>query len=126
MSHRVRITERRIYEIQNEKEPESVENQLNAVKSQLEKFQGVSSGDINRQIVDELFDKIMVEPSAASCATLTFHMRGGKLEKWGFPLRCSDYMVNTLHSEQHTTFSRKTCIKGQNVVFYKYKYLLAL
>lgn len=118
--------ESHILEIQNTKSPEPVEIQLSAIKEQLEKFKGVTPKDINRQIVNELFEKITVEPLAATCATLTFQLRSGSLEKWGFPLRRSDDMILTLHSEQHKIFSRKTCIKTQDMVFFKYKYLLAL
>ena len=122
----IKQTESHIRELQNIKSPEPVEIQLSAIKEQLEKFKGVTPKDINRQIVNELFKKITVEPLAATCATLTFQLRSGSLEKWGFPLRCSDDMILTLHSEQHKVFSRKTCIKTQDMVFYKYKYLLAL
>lgn len=122
----IKQIESHILEIQNTKSPEPVEIQLSAIKEQLEKFKGVTPQDINRQIVNELFEKITVEPLAATCATLTFQLRSGNLEKWGFPLRCSDDMIFTLHSEQHKIFSRKTCIKTQDMVFFKYKYLLAL
>lgn len=122
----IKQTESHIRELQNIKSPEPVEIQLSAIKEQLEKFKGVTPKDINRQIVNELFEKITVEPLAATCATLTFQLRSGSLEKWGFPLRCSDDMILTLHPEQHKIFSRKTCIKTQHMVFYKYKYLLAL
>lgn len=122
----IKQIESHILEIQNTKSPEPVEIQLSAIKEQLEKFKGVTPQDINRQIVNELFKKITVEPLAATCATLTFQLRSGNLEKWGFPLRCSDDMIFTLHSEQHKIFSRKTCIKTQDMVFFKYKYLLAL
>lgn len=122
----IKQIESHILEIQNTKSPEPVEIQLSAIKEQLEKFKGVNPKDINRQIVNELFEKITVEPLAVTCATLTFQLRSGSLEKWGFPLRCSDDMIFTLHSEQHKIFSRKTCIKTQDMVFFKYKYLLAL
>ena len=122
----IKQIESHILEIQNTKSPEPVEIQLSAIKEQLEKFKGVTSKDINRQIVNELFEKITLEPLAATCTTLTFQLRSGNLEKWGFPLRCSDDMILTLHSEQHKIFSRKTCIKTQDMVFFKYKYLLAL
>ena len=122
----IKQIESHILEIQNTKSPEPVEIQLSAIKEQLEKFKGVTPQDINRQIVNELFEKITVEPLAATCATLTFQLRSGSLEKWGFPLRRSDDMILTLHSEQHKIFSRKTCIKTQDMVFFKYKYLLAL
>lgn len=122
----IKQIESHILEIQNAKSPEPVEIQLSAIKEQLEKFKGVNPKDINRQIVNELFEKITVEPLAVTCATLTFQLRSGSLEKWGFPLRCSDDMILTLHSEQHKIFSRKTCIKTQDMVFFKYKYLLAL
>lgn len=122
----IKQIESHILEIQNTKSPEPVEIQLSAIKEQLEKFKGVTPQDINRQIVNELFEKITVEPLAVTCATLTFQLRSGSLEKWGFPLRRSDDMILTLHSEQHKIFSRKTCIKTQHMVFYKYKYLLAL
>lgn len=122
----IKQTESHIRELQNIKSPEPVEIQLSAIKEQLEKFKGVTPQDINRQIVNELFEKITVEPLAATCATLTFQLRSGSLEKWGFPLRRSDDMIFTLHSEQHKIFSRKTCIKTQDMVFFKYKYLLAL
>lgn len=122
----IKQIESHILEIQNTKSPEPVEIQLSAIKEKLEKFKGVNPKDINRQIVNELFEKITVEPLAATCATLTFQLRSGNLEKWGFPLRCSDDMIFTLHSEQHKIFSRKTCIKTQDMVFFKYKYLLAL
>ena len=122
----IKQIESHILEIQNTKSPEPVEIQLSAIKEQLEKFKGVTPQDINRQIVNELFEKITVEPLAVTCATLTFQLRSGSLEKWGFPLRCSDDMILTLHSEQHKIFSRKTCIKTQDMVFFKYKYLLAL
>lgn len=122
----IKQTENHIRELQNIKSPEPVETQLSAIKEQLEKFKCVTPQDINRQIVNELFEKITVEPLAATCATLTFQLRSGSLEKWGFPLRRSDDMILTLHSEQHKVFSRKTCIKTQDMVFYKYKYLLAL
>ena len=122
----IKQIESHILEIQNTKSPEPVEIQLSAIKEQLEKFKGVTPQDINRQIVNELFEKITVEPLAATCATLTFQLRSGSIEKWGFPLRRSDDMIFTLHSEQHKIFSRKTCIKTQDMVFFKYKYLLAL
>ena len=122
----IKQTESHIRELQNTKSPEPVEIQLSAIKEQLEKFKGVTPQDINRQIVNELFEKITVEPLAVTCATLTFQLRSGSLEKWGFPLRRSDDMILTLHSEQHKIFSRKTCIKTQDMVFFKYKYLLAL
>lgn len=122
----IKQIESHILEIQNTKSPEPVEIQLSAIKEQLEKFKGVTPQDINRQIVNELFEKITVEPLAVTCATLTFQLRSGSLEKWGFPLRRSDDMILTLHSEQHKIFSRKTCIKTQHMVFFKYKYLLAL
>lgn len=122
----IKQTESHIRELQNIKSPEPVEIQLSAIKEQLEKFKGVTPKDINRQIVNELFEKITVEPLAATCATLTFQLRSGSLEKWGFPLRCSDDMILTLHPEQHKIFSRKTGIKTQDMVFFKYKYLLAL
>ena len=122
----IKQIESHILEIQNTKSPEPVEIQLSAIKEQLEKFKGVNPKDINRQIVNELFEKITVEPLAATCATLTFQLRSGSIEKWGFPLRRSDDMILTLHPEQHKIFSRKTCIKTQHMVFYKYKYLLAL
>lgn len=85
-----------ILEIQNTKSPEPVEIQLSAIKEQLEKFKGVNPKDINRQIVNELFEKITVEPLAATCATLTFQLRSGSIEKWGFPLRRSDDMIFTI------------------------------
>lgn len=122
----IKQTENRIRELQNTKSPEPVDAQLKAIKEQLEKFKGITPQDINRQIVNELFEKITVEPLAATCATLTFQLRSGSIEKWGFPLRRSDDMILTLHSEQHKIFSRKTCIKTQDMVFFKYKYLLAL
>lgn len=122
----IKQIESHILEIQNTKSPEPVEIQLSAIKEQLEKFKGVTPQDINRQIVNELFEKITVEPLAVTCATLTFQLRSGGLEKWGFPLCRSDDMILTLHSEQHKIFSRKTCIKTQDMVFFKYKYLLAL
>lgn len=122
----IKQIESHILEIQNTKSPEPVEIQLSAIKEQLEKFKGVTPQDINRQIVNELFEKITVEPLAVTCATLTFQLRSGSLEKWGFPLHRSDDMIFTLHSEQHKIFSRKTCIKTQDMVFFKYKYLLAL
>jgi DNA invertase Pin-like site-specific DNA recombinase len=122
----IKQIESHILEIQNTKSPEPVEIQLSAIKEQLEKFKGVTPQDINRQIVNELFEKITVEPLAVTYATLTFQLRSGSLEKWGFPLRRSDDMILTLHSEQHKIFSRKTCIKTQDMVFFKYKYLLAL
>lgn len=122
----IKQTENRIRELQNTKSPEPVDAQLKAIKEQLEKFKGITPQDINRQIVNELFEKITVEPLAVTCATLIFHLRSGSLEKWGFPLCRSDDMMKTLHSEQHKVFSRRTCIKTQDMVFYKYKYLLAL
>lgn len=122
----IKQIESHILEIQNTKSPEPVEIQLSAIKEQLEKFKGVTPQEINRQIVNELFEKITVEPLAATCATLTFQLRSGSIEKWGFPLRRSDDMILTLHPEQHKIFSRKTCIKTQDMVFFKYKYLLAL
>lgn len=122
----IKQTENLIRELQNTKSPEPVDAQLKAIKEQLEKFKGITPQDINRQIVNELFEKITVEPLAVTCATLIFHLRSGGLEKWGFPLCRSDDMMKTLHSEQHKVFSRRTCIKTQDMVFYKYKYLLAL
>lgn len=92
----IKQTESHIRELQNIKSPEPVEIQLSAIKEQLEKFKGVTPKDINRQIVNELFEKITVEPLAATCATLTFQLRSGSLEKWGFPLRCSDDMILTI------------------------------
>lgn len=122
----IKQTENRIRELQNVKVKEPEDAQLKAIKEQLEKFKGVTPQDINRQIVNELFEKITVEPLAVTCATLTFQLRSGSLEKWGFSLRRSDDMILTLHPEQHKIFSRKTCIKTQDMVFFKYKYLLAL
>ena len=92
----IKQIESHILEIQNTKSPEPVEIQLSAIKEQLEKFKGVNPKDINRQIVNELFEKITVEPLAATCATLTFQLRSGSIEKWGFPLRRSDDMIFTI------------------------------
>lgn len=92
----IKQIESHILEIQNTKSPEPVEIQLSAIKEQLEKFKGVTPQDINRQIVNELFEKITVEPLAVTCATLTFQLRSGSLEKWGFPLRRSDDMIFTI------------------------------
>lgn len=92
----IKQTESHIRELQNIKSPEPVEIQLSAIKEQLEKFKGVTPQDINRQIVNELFEKITVEPLAVTCATLTFQLRSGSLEKWGFPLRRSDDMILTI------------------------------
>lgn len=92
----IKQIESHILEIQNTKSPEPVEIQLSAIKEQLEKFKGVTPQEINRQIVNELFEKITVEPLAATCATLTFQLRSGSLEKWGFPLRRSDDMILTI------------------------------
>lgn len=92
----IKQIESHILEIQNTKSPEPVEIQLSAIKEQLEKFKGVTPQDINRQIVNELFEKITVEPLAVTCATLTFQLRSGSLEKWGFPLRRSDDMILTI------------------------------
>ena len=96
----IKQIESRILEIQNTKSPEPVEIQLSAIKEQLEKFKGVNPKDINRQIVNELFEKITVEPLAATCATLTFQLRSGSIEKWGFPLRRSDDMIFKIVPEQ--------------------------
>lgn len=92
----IKQIESHILESQNTKSPEPVEIQLSAIKEQLEKFKGVNPKDINRQIVNELFEKITVEPLAATCATLTFQLRSGSIEKWGFPLRRSDDMILTI------------------------------
>lgn len=92
----IKQIESHILEIQNTKSPEPVEIQLSAIKEQLEKFKGVTPQGINRQIVNELFEKITVEPLAVTCATLTFQLRSGSLEKWGFPLRRSDDMILTI------------------------------
>lgn len=92
----IKQTESHIRELQNTKSPEPVEIQLNAIKEQLKKFKGVTQKDINRQIVNELFEKITVEPLAVTCATLTFQLRSGSLEKWGFPLSRSDDMIFTI------------------------------
>ena len=93
----IKQIESHILEIQNTKSPEPVEIQLSAIKEQLEKFKGVTPQDINRQIVNELFEKITVEPLAVTCATLTFQLRSGGLEKWGFPLCRSDDMIFTIY-----------------------------
>lgn len=93
----IKQIESHILEIQNTKSPEPVEIQLSAIKEQLEKFKGVTPQDINRQIVNELFEKITVEPLAVTCATLTFQLRSGSLEKWGFPLRRSDDMILVMY-----------------------------
>lgn len=92
----IKQTENRIRELQNVKVKEPEDAQLKAIKEQLEKFKGVTPQDINRQIVNELFEKITVEPLAVTCATLTFQLRSGSLEKWGFPLRRSDDMILTI------------------------------
>ena len=96
----IKQIESHILEIQNTKSPEPVEIQLSAIKEQLEKFKGVTPQDINRQIVNELFEKITVEPLAVTCATLTFQLRSGSLEKWGFPLRRSDDMIFFISSHR--------------------------
>lgn len=93
----IKQTENRIRELQNVKVKEPEDAQLKAIKEQLEKFKGVTPQDINRQIVNELFEKITVEPLAVTCATLTFQLRSGSLEKWGFPLRRSDDMIFTIY-----------------------------
>lgn len=96
----IKQTENRIRELQNVKVKEPEDAQLKAIKEQLEKFKGVTPQDINRQIVNELFEKITVEPLAVTCATLTFQLRSGSLEKWGFPLRRSDDMIFKIVPEQ--------------------------
>lgn len=79
--------EKRLYELENSKEPESLEDQFEKIRIKLEKYKDVAPDDINRTIVDELFDKIVIEPSDKTKATLAFHLRNGDIEKRGFP-RC--------------------------------------
>lgn len=54
----IKQTENRIRELQNVKVKEPEDAQLKAIKEQLEKFKGVNPKDINRQIVNELFEKL--------------------------------------------------------------------
>lgn len=122
----IKETEKQIFNLKNEREPEPLDKQLESIKLQLKKFDGINPEDVNKHVVNELFEKIVVKPSAGTCAELKFYLKDGSLEKWGFPLSRSENMILNLFPEQHTTFSRKNCIKGQNMVFYKYKYLLAL
>lgn len=123
--NQIKEAEKRIFDLQNAEEPEPIDNQIDAIKKQLEKFKGIAPDDVNRLVVDELFDKILVEPLDGSCL-LSFYLKNGNVEKWGFPLRRSDSMKLNIFPEQHTTFSRNNCIKTQDIVLYNYTYKLAL
>ena len=62
----------------------------------LEKYKDVAPDDINRTIVDELFDKIVIEPSDKTKATLAFHLRNGDIEKRGFAICRSENIALTI------------------------------
>ena len=88
--------EKRLYELENSKEPESLEYQFEKIRIKLEKYKDVAPDDINRTIVDELFDKIVIEPSDKTKATLAFHLRNGDIEKRGFPICRSENIAFTI------------------------------
>ena len=62
----------------------SLEDQFEKIRIKLEKYKDVAPDDINRTIVDELFDKIVIEPSDKTKATLAFHLRNGDIENGDF------------------------------------------
>ena len=92
----IKETERQIFNLKKEKQPEPLDKQLETIKLQLKKFNGISPADVDRQVVNELFEKIVVEPSAETSAVLVFYLKDGSTEKWGVPLRRSENMILTI------------------------------
>ncbi len=59
----------------------SAERQFKNIVDVLKKFNGVEPDDINRQIVEELFEKVVVKSFEGKKAALVFYLRTGELKK---------------------------------------------
>lgn len=104
----------------------STEMQFKNIIDTLKKFNGVEPEDINRQIVEELFEKIVVKSFEGNKATLTFYLKTGEVKKKQVSMSCSEYMLNNIISERHKRFYRKTCISGASEIAFNYEYRMVI
>lgn len=104
----------------------TIEETFRNISNQLKKFNGVHKEDINRQIIVELFDKIMVEPKTGKYVSFTFYLNTGEIKEKTIALGCSGYMLNNITSERHKLFYRKNCITSQPETVLEYRYHLAI
>lgn len=80
-SEQMKNIEKRIEEMSPQEDNfKTVEKAFADISNMLKKFDKVQEGDINRQIVEELFDKIVVEPKPERQAIITFHLNTGELK----------------------------------------------
>ena len=104
----------------------SAERQFKNIVDVLKKFNGVEPDDINRQIVEELFEKVVVKSFEGKKATLVFYLRTGELKKKQVSMSCSEYMLFNIIPERHKRFYRKTCISGASEIAFNYEYRMVI
>lgn len=126
-AEQIKEIEKKISELSpNDNEFSTIEKSFFAISAKLKKFNGVQKEDINRQIIVELFDKIIVEPKAGKYVSFTFYLNTGEVKDRTVALSCSEYMFNNITSERHKLFYRKNCIVNEPEAVLEYRYRLAI
>lgn len=125
-NEQIKDIEKRIAEISPQNDDfKSVEKKFLDISNMLKKFDKVQVGDINRQIIEELFDKIVIEPKPERQAVLTFYLNTGELKTEQLSGVVLDTRCLTLR-QNNSRFYRKTCITNESKTVFEYQYRLAI
>lgn len=125
-NEQIKDIEKRIAEISPQNDNfKSVEKKFLDISNMLKKFDKVQADDINRQIIEELFDKIVIEPKPERQAVLTFYLNTGELKTEQLSRVVLDTRRITLR-QNNSRFYRKTCITNDSKTVFKYQYRLAI
>lgn len=120
--------------ILNCNEDDDFEKRLRKVREMLLKFNGVTSSDINKKIVDDVVKKIVICPCGKDTATISFFLNDGnersndvifskESSKYGQNSMCrSGHVLNNLLPERHIEFSRnlRSCVDHKLIIKYAY------
>lgn len=124
------------------------QNSIDKIRKMLEKYSGVTPQLVDKKLVNELIDKIIVVPTSENEADIRFILNGSDEQLWrlarqdvcrsgnmiknsknpetrinrGFFMCCSDNMMLKILPERHTVFSRnlRSCFNHEFTITYRY------
>ncbi len=129
-NHQMTIIEERIDKLSEKPEAvDSVQKKLNAVSNKIRQFSGIDETDINRKIVENLIDKIMITPTENKKATLNFYVNHGENRTFFYDENkkgCPDNIFLKMFPRQHTVFYRELRSFSGHKMPIEYIYSLAI
>ena len=88
---------------------QSVSKKLNSIAEMIKRFGGVSYEDVDRNLVDNMLEKIVISPTDVRKANIEFFLKNGGLQKafYGNSEGCSDDMVKKMIEAQEKQMAGK-------------------